>query len=100
MRNKQTPMKLSLEEESFLRHWMHDEVHFQQGQGLAKRLQLEHHVRPADLAVLIAAALPDPAEQLAAAASPPGEPPRWPWSAETFSSRLQQARAHLDLPIV
>jgi hypothetical protein len=48
-------MKLSPEEEAFLRHWMHDEVHFQQTQGPAKRLQLEHHARPADLAVLIAA---------------------------------------------
>jgi hypothetical protein len=91
-------MKLSPEEESFLRHWIHAEAHFQEGQGPAKRMQLEHHVRPADLAVLVAACLPDPAEQEAAAATPPGEPPRWPWSAEAFAARLGQARAHLGLP--
>jgi hypothetical protein len=98
MRNRQTPLKLSPEEEAFLRHWMHDEVHFQQTQGPAKRLQLEHHARPADLAVLIAAALPDPLEQERAAAAPPSQPPRWPWSEEAFASRLRQARAHLGLP--
>jgi len=32
-------MKLSPEEESFLRHWMYDEVHFQNGPGLAKQLR-------------------------------------------------------------
>jgi hypothetical protein len=90
-------MKLSREEESFLRHWIHDEAHFLQGQGPAKRLQLDHHVRPADLAVLIAAALPDPAEQEAAASAAPAEPPRWPWSEESFASRLHQARTHLHL---
>jgi HD superfamily phosphodiesterase len=26
-------MKLSSEEEQFLRHWMHDEIHYQDGQG-------------------------------------------------------------------
>jgi hypothetical protein len=92
-------MKLSREEEAFLRHWIHDEAHFQVGQGPAKRLQFDHRVRPADLAVLIAAALPDPAEQEAAAAAPPGESPRWPWSEEAFASRLRQARLHLGLPM-
>jgi hypothetical protein len=91
-------MSLSPEEESFLRHWIHDEAHFQEGQGPAKRLQVEHHVRPADLAVLIAAALPDPAEQEAAATTPPPGPPNWPWSEEAFTSRLRQARRHLGLP--
>ena len=99
MRSRQTPMKLSPEEESFLRHWINDEARFRVGPGPAKRLQLEHNVRPADLAVLIAAALPDPAEQEAAAAAPPGEPPRWPWSEEAFASRLRQARTHLGLPV-
>src|SRR5262245_9056196 len=63
MPNKLPLMKLSPEEERFLRHWMYDEVHFRTGVGLAKRLQLEHGVRPSDLAVLIAAAIPDVSEQ-------------------------------------
>jgi hypothetical protein len=91
-------MKLSPEEETFLRQWIHDEACFQEGQGPAKLLQLENRVRPADLAVLIAASLPDPGEQQAAARTPPGEPPRWPWSAESLAVRLHQARAHLGLP--
>jgi hypothetical protein len=89
-------MNLPREEETFLRHWIHDEAHYQQRP--AKRLQLDHQVRPADLAVLIAASLPDLSEQEAAAARPPSDPPCWPWSAEGFASRLQQARAHLGLP--
>ncbi len=97
MRNKQTPMNLSPEEASFLRHWIYDEAHYQQGPGLAKRLQVEHRVRPADLAVLIAASLPNSAEQEAAAALTPSEAPRWPWSAEALASRLQQARVALGL---
>ncbi len=91
-------MRLSREEEPFLRHWIRDEAHFLEGQGSARRLQLDHHVRPADLAVLIAAALPDPADQEAAASAAPGDPPRWPWSEEAFASRLRQARSHLGLP--
>ena len=51
-------MRLSHDEERFLRHWMHDELHYREGQGLAKRLQLLHRVIPADLATLIAAAIP------------------------------------------
>ena len=56
-------MRLSRDEESFLRHWMYDEVHYQDGPGPAKRLQLEHGAVPADLATLIAAAIPDAADQ-------------------------------------
>jgi len=46
-----------------LRHWMYDEVHYQDGTGPAKRLQLQHRAIPADLAVLIAAAIPEPSDQ-------------------------------------
>lgn len=56
-------MRLSRDEEVFLRHWMHDEVHYGEGTGPAKRLQLRHRAVPADLAVLIAAAIPDPSDQ-------------------------------------
>jgi hypothetical protein len=51
-------MRLSDEEAHFLRHWMRDEVHYQDGQGPAKRLQLLHYAIPADLAMLIATAIP------------------------------------------
>src|SRR5947209_15822652 len=46
------PMKLSPEEETFLRRWMYDEVHYQEGPGPAKRLQVAHRVPPADLAAI------------------------------------------------
>jgi hypothetical protein len=89
-------MKLSRDEELFLRHWIYDEAHYQDGIGSAKRLQVQHRVRPADLALLIAAALPDPAEQAAAGSGPPpAEPPSWPWSDETLRVRLVEARATL-----
>jgi hypothetical protein len=89
-------MKLSPEEEAYLRHWMFDEVRYQEGQGQAKQLQLQHGATPAELAVLIAAALPDPADQEAAADSPsPTEPPLWPWSDDRFRARLAEARAIL-----
>jgi hypothetical protein len=54
MPSKSPPMKLSRDEEIFLRHWIHDEARYQEGQGPTKRLQIEHRVRPVDLAVLIA----------------------------------------------
>ena len=96
MRNKHPPMKLSPEEDVFLRHWMYDEVHYQEGPGAAKRLQVQHGAVPADLAVLIAAALPAPADQQAAGLGPPpAEAPTWPWSAEVFRARLTEARAWL-----
>ncbi len=94
-------MKLSRDEESFLRHWMYDEVHYRDGQGPAKRLQLEHHVIPADLAVLVAAALPDPGDQEAAGLGPPpAELPTWPWSEDMLCTRLSEAKAVLfaELP--
>ena len=91
-------MKLSREEEAYLRHWMSDEARYQEGQGPAKRLQLQHDITPADLAVLIAAALPDPADQEAAAHGPqPANPPVWPWSDVSIRTRLAEARAILRI---
>jgi hypothetical protein len=96
MPNKHPRMRLSREEEVFLRHWMYDETHFREGTGPAKRLQLQHRAVPADLATLIAAALPEPSEQEdAGLGPPPGEPPTWPWSAEALRGRLVEARALL-----
>ena len=89
-------MKLSREEEVFLRHWMYDEVHYQDGQGLAKKLQLQHRVAPADLAIIIAAAIPNLAEQKAAGVgAPPAEALQWPWSNDRIQSRLSEAKAIL-----
>ncbi len=90
-------MKLSRDEEVFLRHWMYDETHYQNGAGPAKRLQIQHRVLPADLATLIAAAIPDVTDQEAAGAGPPPvESPWWPWSVETLSQRLTEARSTLQ----
>lgn len=89
-------MTVSLEEQVFLRHWMHDEVHYKDGAGPAKRLQLKHGAVPADLAVLIAAAIPDISEQDAAGKGPPPkEPVIWPWSMDGFRARVVEARAAL-----
>jgi len=96
MPNKHPLMRLSPEEEQFLRHWMYDEVHYQDGPGAAKRLQLQHRVVPADLATLISAAIPDPADQEAAGVGiPPPGPVQWPWDGATFQARLQEAWAAL-----
>ena len=98
MRNKHPLMKLSRDEEVFLRHWMYDEVHFREGRGPGKRLQVQHQTVPADLAVLIAASIPDPAEQETAGLGPPPvEPPAWPWSGDALRLRLADARAALAL---
>jgi hypothetical protein len=88
-------MRLSRDEELFLRHWMYDEVHYQERVGPAKRLQRQHQVVPADLAILVAAALPDLAEQERAGRTAPAEPPTWPWSDKTLAARLAEARATL-----
>ncbi len=89
-------MRLTPEEGLFLRHWMHDEWHFRKGRGTAKQLQVESGVVPADLAALIAAAFPDPAEQLALADSPPpADSLVWPWTEQTWKARLAEARAVL-----
>jgi hypothetical protein len=95
MPNKHSPMKLSRDEELFLRHWIYDEAHFRDGVGPAKRLQVEHQVLPADLAALIAAAIPDPRDQEEAALTLPGDSPRWPWTGEAFTDRLAEARTVL-----
>ena len=96
MPNKQPLMKLSREEDVFLKHWIFDEFHYASGAGPAKRLQLEHRVVPAELSILIAAAIPDPADQkIAAFGPPPADEPKWPWTEEGFHSRLQEARAVL-----
>jgi hypothetical protein len=89
-------MKLSREELTFLRHWMYDETHFQDGPGAAKRLQVTHGAAPAELAIVIAAALPDPAEQEVAGKGPaPSPTPQWPWSEQTLRARVAEARALL-----
>jgi hypothetical protein len=89
-------MKLSPDEISFLRCWMYDEVHYREGQGPAKRLQVEHQVPPSDLGILIAAAMPEPAEQEATMAEAPlCESPVWPWTEQSLQVRLSQARAIL-----
>src|SRR5262245_9987987 len=94
---KQPLMKLSREEDLFLRHWMFEQFHYESGPGPAKRLQLEHGAIPAELSILIAAALPDPAAQQAASfGPPPAEPPAWPWAAEGFRARLAEARLALE----
>src|SRR5690348_5614270 len=96
MPNKHQPLKLSRDEELFLRHWMYDEMHYDSGLGRAKRLQVEHQVTPAEIAVLIAAAFPDPAKQELAGLGPaPVEPACWPWSPESFRARMTEARASL-----
>jgi hypothetical protein len=89
-------MRLSPEEETFLRHWIYDEAHYQEGIGPAKRLQVQHRAIPADLATIIAAAIPDPADQEAAGIDPPpAQPPMWPWAENALQVRLAEARAIL-----
>jgi hypothetical protein len=76
---------------------MYDEVHYTEGQGPAKQLQVQHCAVPADLAVLIAAAIPDLADQEAAGLGPsPVEPPIWPWSEDLLRARLAEARTALS----
>ena len=92
-------MKLSHEEETFLRHWIYDEVHYREGRGPAKRLQLDHKVVPGDLALIIAASMRDLGEQESAAEGPPpAEPPVWAWPGECFATRVEEARLLLGTP--
>jgi hypothetical protein len=80
-----------------LRHWMYDEVHYREGQGPAKRLQVKHQAVAADLATLIAAIMPDPSEQEAAGdGPPPAEQPTWPWPEDALRVRLADARLALQ----
>lgn len=86
-------MKLSPNEEAFLIHWMIDEASFEHGRGPAKLLQLQHGVRPARLAEIIAAWEPDPVKQYDLAHGPrPAMPPEWPWkSSDEFQQRHHEA---------
>lgn len=96
MRETHPLMKLSPEELAFLRHWIYDEAHFREGQGAAKRLQMTHGVAPADLAILIAAAIPDTREQDAAGRElTPGAVAQWPWSHQSFRARVAEAQTLL-----
>jgi hypothetical protein len=96
MQSKHPGLRLSREEKDFLRHWMYDEMHYLVQPGAAKRLQLEHGVVSADLALLIAAGFPDIAEQEAAGLGPPPEEcVMWSWSEASLHDRLIQARATL-----
>jgi hypothetical protein len=63
-------MKLSRDEELFLRHWIYDEFRYQEGRDPAKQLQIEHGAVPADLGTLIAATIPDLSEQGAVGIGP------------------------------
>jgi hypothetical protein len=98
MPNNRPLMKLSPDEELFLRHWMYDEVHYEEGPGLAKRLQVQHRAIPGDLAMLIAAAIPDPLEQERAGLDrPSADPPAWPWSPDSLRARIAEARVALGI---
>lgn len=93
MRNKHQPMKLSRDEDVFLRHWMYDEVHYADAPGPAKRAQLEQRAVPADLALIIAAAVPDFADQERIGIGPPPvDLPLWPWTVDTLRRRVAEAR--------
>jgi hypothetical protein len=96
MPNKLPRLKLSHEEDNYLRHWIFDEAHYEKTSGAAKRLQLQHHAVPADLAALIAAAFPDLAEQETIGNGPPPDPPPvWPWPGNQLRTRLREAEAIL-----
>jgi hypothetical protein len=76
---------------------MYDEMHYREGSGPAKQLQREHQAISANLAVIIAAAIPDLAVQWAVGVGPPpAEPPMWPWSKVAIQARVAQARALLE----
>jgi len=95
MRNKHLQMKLSPDEKNFLRHWIYDEMHFRDGAGPAKRLQVAHQVAPFNLAAVIAAALPEIEQMAAAEGPPPVEPPTWPWTDDDIEQRIIEARSLL-----
>src|SRR5271167_4338587 len=97
MPNTLPRMRLSHEEDAFLRRWMYDEVHYRDGRGPAKALQLRHGVSPADLAAIIAAAIPDMADQEAAGSGLPSQKQvDWPWTESSFRVRLAEARSILS----
>ena len=96
MRNTHQPMKLSPKEENFLKHWMHDEFHFrdQSLPRVAKKLQRESSVTPAELADIIIAWMPDTQEQARVyEGTAPPTSPEWPWvSRQEFDELLSKAR--------
>lgn len=76
---------------------MYDEAHYEDRNGPAKTLQLRHHAIPADLALLIAAAMPDTKDQEAAGIGPPPvSSPAWPWPEDQLRARVCEARRILD----
>jgi hypothetical protein len=96
MPKKPPLMRLSHDEERFLRHWIYDEAHYQDGAGPAKRLQIQHRAIPADLAVLIAATIPDPIDQEKLGLGPPPfDPPTWPWTEDSWKRRVSEAELAL-----
>ena len=77
---------------------MYDEIHFQEGVGPAKQLQLLHGVAPADFAAIIAAAIPDPIEQEKAGESlQTPDMVVWPWTEATWFARLAEAYSLLGV---
>jgi hypothetical protein len=91
-------MKLSREEERFLYRWIYDEARYEHGPGPAKRIQLLEQAKPAELAVIIAAAIPSPAEQERIALGPPPDVPlNWPWSGDEFQRRVAEAQSVLGV---
>jgi hypothetical protein len=77
---------------------MYDEVHYHEGRGPAKVLQLNHHVTAAELGILIAAAMPDSATQQSAAVNAPSlDLIKWPWTDAALTARLAEARSILAL---
>jgi hypothetical protein len=54
-------------------------------------------VTPADLSIIIAAVIPDPAEQeRIASGAAPDQPLTWPWTDSELQQRVAEARATLE----
>ncbi len=90
-------MRLSQNGEQFLTAWIRNELNYRGGAGPAKLLERKHRAKPAGLAMLIAAWIPDPREQYrrAETAGDPG-PLEWPWKdEEELHARLREARTVL-----
>ncbi len=96
MPNTPPLLRLSPDEEEFLRRWIYDEAHYDSGTGQEKLLQLENTAIAAELGLLIAAGMPDPKAQLAASLEPPSARQiTWPWTKEQLRVRVEEARAVL-----
>src|SRR5262245_38640807 len=93
MPNKHLRLRLRASAETFLRHWLFEDIHHPEERGLAKKLQVAQRVTAAELAVLIAAGLPELVDHdTTGQARPPVSNPVWPWSEESFRLRLTEAR--------